>query len=95
MFKTVPHSVLGQLRLCRLCACIWPLIMIAQKLPPALADAWANMLRSIRDVWNRLLVATNDRLPENWAQCWSDVYQIPYWWNYVTGESIWERPSGP
>uniref|UniRef100_A0A7R9ZWH6 WW domain-containing protein n=1 Tax=Pyrodinium bahamense TaxID=73915 RepID=A0A7R9ZWH6_9DINO len=31
-------------------------------------------------------------LPPNWEKQWSDEYQIPYYWNNVTGESLWEPP---
>lgn len=32
-------------------------------------------------------------LPKPWEEQWSDEYQIPYYWNSETGESLWERPS--
>jgi len=31
-------------------------------------------------------------LPHPWEEQWSDDYQIPYFWNSETGESLWERP---
>lgn len=32
-------------------------------------------------------------LPKPWEEHWSEEYQIPYFWNVDTGESLWERPT--
>lgn len=32
-------------------------------------------------------------LPPDWQEEWSDEYQIPFFWNSKTGESVWERPT--
>lgn len=32
-------------------------------------------------------------LPADWQEEWSEEYQIPFFWNSKTGESVWERPS--
>jgi len=33
------------------------------------------------------------KLPPGWEEQWSEEYQIPYYWNNVTGESLWEPPK--
>jgi len=35
----------------------------------------------------------NSGLPAPWEEQWSDEYQIPYYWNSETGESLWEKPT--
>lgn len=37
--------------------------------------------------------AAEPKLPPNWEKQWSDEYQIPYFWNSLTGESLWEPPE--
>jgi hypothetical protein len=32
-------------------------------------------------------------LPREWEEHFSDEYQIPYFWNAKSGESLWERPT--
>lgn len=32
-------------------------------------------------------------LPHPWEKHWSDEYNIPYFWNKETGESLWETPT--
>lgn len=32
-------------------------------------------------------------LPHPWEKQWSDEYQIPYYWNKETGDSLWEPPQ--
>mmetsp|Transcript_68041 Transcript_68041/g.94302 ORF Transcript_68041/g.94302 Transcript_68041/m.94302 type:complete len:438 (+) Transcript_68041:3-1316(+) len=32
-------------------------------------------------------------LPHPWEEHWSDEYQIPYFWNTETGDSLWEKPT--
>mmetsp|Transcript_41869 Transcript_41869/g.110420 ORF Transcript_41869/g.110420 Transcript_41869/m.110420 type:complete len:386 (+) Transcript_41869:99-1256(+) len=32
-------------------------------------------------------------LPHPWEEHWSDEYQIPYFWNAETGDSLWEKPQ--
>lgn len=32
-------------------------------------------------------------LPHPWEEHWSDEYQIPYFWNSETGDSLWEKPT--
>lgn len=32
-------------------------------------------------------------LPHPWEEHWSEDFNIPYFWNTVTGESEWERPK--
>mmetsp|Transcript_76662 Transcript_76662/g.173393 ORF Transcript_76662/g.173393 Transcript_76662/m.173393 type:complete len:445 (+) Transcript_76662:139-1473(+) len=34
-----------------------------------------------------------EKLPPGWEKQWSDEYSIPYFWNKVTGESLWEPPK--
>mmetsp|Transcript_118422 Transcript_118422/g.221261 ORF Transcript_118422/g.221261 Transcript_118422/m.221261 type:complete len:142 (-) Transcript_118422:59-484(-) len=32
-------------------------------------------------------------LPPGWEEHWSEEHRLPYFWNHVTGQSIWERPQ--
>jgi len=32
-------------------------------------------------------------LPYPWEEHWSEEYQIPYFWNSETGDSLWEKPT--
>lgn len=38
------------------------------------------------------VVAAEKPLPPNWEKHHSDEFNIPFWWNSVTEESVWERP---
>ncbi len=45
------------------------------------------MVDAIRIAWVWLR-----RLPRPWQRHWSAEWQLPYYWNPVTEESVWEAP---
>lgn len=36
--------------------------------------------------------AAKPKMASDWEEHFSDEYKIPYWWNKITGESVWEKP---
>lgn len=43
----------------------------------------------LKGCW-RILWLLPRAVPWPWTQHWSDRYNIPFYWNSVTGESVWE-----